>query len=96
MHAPVRMSADDLASIVGDIERWLAQRVGPLTEEARQANRLAELAITDSTITTVPDLAQALGVSTRTVNRLTTKVRRPVALRDDPPPAPSGSSGMDS
>lgn len=73
IQALVRASADDLASIVSDVERWLAQRVGPLTEEARLANRVAELAITDSTIATVPDLAHALGVSTRSVNRLTTK-----------------------
>lgn len=47
--------------------------VGMLSDEAHLANRLAELAITDSSITAVPDLAGALGVSQRTVNRVTSK-----------------------
>lgn len=61
LHAVVRASVPDLATVVGDIEVWLAERACPLTAEARQANRLADLAIADSSITTVPELADALG-----------------------------------
>lgn len=72
-HAVVRASVHDLARVIDDIEVWLIGRSRPLTAEAHQANRLAHLAITDSGITTVPELADALGVSARMVNRLTTK-----------------------
>lgn len=73
LHATVQESVNDLAGVVGEVETWLAERVGTLSDEAHQANRLAELAITDPAITTVADLADALGVSTRTLNRLTTR-----------------------
>lgn len=73
VHETVQASDTNLAEVVGTVEIWLANHVGPLTDEAHQANRLADLAITDSNIATVQDLADALGVSTRTVNRLTTK-----------------------
>lgn len=73
LHQTVQASDGNLAAVVGEVETWLTSYVGPLTDEARQANRLADLAITDSTITMVQDLADVLGVSTRTVNRLTTK-----------------------
>lgn len=73
VHAAVQASVEDLAGVVDEVEAWLSERVGKIDDEARQANRLADLAITDSSITTVSDLAAELGVSTRTVNRLTTK-----------------------
>ncbi|QUY63815.1 HTH-type transcriptional activator RhaS [Gulosibacter molinativorax] len=73
LHGIVRASASNLAGVVDEVETWLADHVGPITDEAYQANQLAELAITDSTIGTVSDLAGAIGVSTRTVNRLATK-----------------------
>lgn len=73
LHATVQESAGDLAGVVAEVESWLTDHVGVLTNDAHQANLLAELTITDSSIGTVPDLADTLGVSTRTVNRLTTK-----------------------
>lgn len=73
LHETVRASDSNLADVVDKVETWLEGHMGPLTDEAHQANRLADLAITDSTIATVQDLADALGISTRTVNRLTTK-----------------------
>ncbi len=73
LHATVQESAGDLAGVVGEVESWLADHVGAFTEEAHQANLLAELALTDSSIGTVSDLADTPGVSTRTVNCLTTK-----------------------
>lgn len=69
----VRGNAADLTGSVAYVERWLTAQAGPVSDEARLANRLAELAIGDSEITSVADLAQALEVSTRTVNRLTAK-----------------------
>lgn len=71
--ATVRGNAPDLTASVTHVERWLAAQTGPVSHEARLANRLAEIAIRDSAITSVADLAQALDVSTRTVNRLTAK-----------------------
>ncbi|WP_168581842.1 helix-turn-helix domain-containing protein [Gephyromycinifex aptenodytis] len=73
LHETIQRSDGNLADVVGKVESWLTSQVGPLTGEAHQANRLADLAITDSTIATVQDLAGALGVSARTLNRLTTK-----------------------
>lgn len=73
LHEVVRASAGELLGVVDKVETWLVDQVGALCAEARQANHLAELAITDSSITTVTDLAVALRTSTRTVNRLTTK-----------------------
>lgn len=73
LHETVRASGGNLTDVVGTVETWLAGHVDSLTDEARLANRLADLVIADSTIVTVQDLADALGVSTRTVNRLTTK-----------------------
>ncbi len=73
LHAVVRASVHDLAGIVHSVEAWLAGLVGLLTDEAHHANRLADLAIADSDIATVPKLADALDISVRTVNRLTTK-----------------------
>lgn len=73
LHEAVQASDGNLANVIETVEMWLTSHVGPLTDEAHQANRLADLAITDSHIATVDDLADAMGVSTRTVNRLTTK-----------------------
>lgn len=73
LHEVVQASAHDLASIVGEVDEWLAERVGSLTDEALQANRMAELAITDSSITSVSSLADAMAVSPRTLNRLAAK-----------------------
>lgn len=73
LHDKVRASAPDLVSAINSVEAWLADRAGSLTEEALQANLLADLAITDSSISTVSDLADAVGVSVRTIYRLSTK-----------------------
>ncbi|MDO5076339.1 helix-turn-helix domain-containing protein [Corynebacterium sp.] len=73
LHAKVRASVLNLADAIDSIEVWLADRAGPLADEARQANLLADLAIANSGINTVPELADAVGVSVRTIHRLTTK-----------------------
>lgn len=73
LHAEVRASVPELLGVLENIEEWLERRAGCLTDEAHQANLLADRAIADSNITTVPELADALGVSVRTVHRLTTK-----------------------
>lgn len=57
-----RAATDELAS-------WLVTRAGEVSDEARLANRLADLAEAPE-LQRVGDLAQRLGVSERTVQRL--------------------------
>lgn len=73
LHALVSgVTADgrDLEGAVAPVGRWLRDRVGPVPEEARVANRMAELAASDPEITTVAELASRLAVSERTLHRL--------------------------
>ncbi|MEL4357604.1 MULTISPECIES: helix-turn-helix domain-containing protein [unclassified Luteococcus] len=63
-------AACDLRDAVGDVEPWLVDRVGPIGDEARLANRMAELANNDPNISSVSELASALGISERSVHRL--------------------------
>lgn len=59
----------DLEEAVSRVGRWLRERVGTVSEEARVANRMAELAASDPAITTVAELAARLSVSERTLRR---------------------------
>lgn len=58
------------AAAAAAVSSWLVEKVGELDEEAQLANRLAELAGTDAALLRVGDLAARLGVSERTVQRL--------------------------
>ncbi|MGO1736453.1 MAG: helix-turn-helix domain-containing protein [Leucobacter sp.] len=49
---------------------WLVDRVGPSTHEARLANEMADLLMTDASILRVEDAAARLRVSVRTLQRL--------------------------
>lgn len=59
---------DRAAAVFGE---WLADRAGPLTAEAREANRAADLLMADDTILRPEDAAARLGMSVRTLQRLT-------------------------
>ncbi|WP_347351322.1 helix-turn-helix domain-containing protein [Intrasporangium sp.] len=63
-------TADRPARAVAAFAGWLLARAPETGEDARLANSLADLADTDRTVLRVEDLAEALGVSTRTVQRL--------------------------
>ena len=54
----------------GLLERWLAARVGECTGEARLANAMADILMTDPAVLRVEDAAARLGVSVRTLQRL--------------------------
>lgn len=58
------------AAAAGVLERWLTVRVGERTGEARLANAMADLLMTDPAILRVEDAAARLGVSVRTLQRL--------------------------
>jgi AraC-like DNA-binding protein len=49
---------------------WVVSTVGPLSPEALLANRLVELAGSDESLLRVPELADRLGTSERTLQRL--------------------------
>ena len=52
---------------------WLRDRLGAPGEDGLLANRMVELAEADATLLTVPDLAARLNVSTRTLQRLSSR-----------------------
>ncbi len=52
---------------------WLRRRLGTPSSEALLANRIAEAAETDPTVVTVSDLAEGVGISTRSLQRLAAK-----------------------
>jgi AraC-like DNA-binding protein len=66
----VMSAMPDLEAAVDAVAAWLAHRVGPLTPEARLANDMAELLMTDASILRVDDAAERLRVSVRTLQRL--------------------------
>lgn len=71
LHAAVAAFVDDdLAGAIPTVTTWIARRVGPLTEDARLANRMVDVAGADADVTTVADLAARLHVSERTLHRL--------------------------
>ena len=60
----------DLEAACAAVSTWLTQRVGQPTAEARLANAMADLLMTDSTILRLDDAAERLRVSVRTLQRL--------------------------
>ncbi len=54
-------------------EDWLVARVGELSDEMRFANQMMHVLQTTTNIATVPQAASALGVSPRTLQRLTSR-----------------------
>lgn len=60
----------DLEAATAVAARWLAERVGPPTPEARLANAMADLLMTDAEILRLDDAAARLRVSVRTLQRL--------------------------
>lgn len=71
LHATVAAFADGLLDdAVAPVGDWLRERVGPLSEEALEAGRMARLASEDASIASVPQLAARLAVSERTLHRL--------------------------
>ncbi len=67
------MAGPRLDEAVPVFEAWVAIKVGQIDDEGRLANRMAELAMTDASLTSVSGLAGALAVSERTLHRLATK-----------------------
>lgn len=68
--AVVGCAAAGLEAGIAPVEAWLAERVGPVGEEALLANRMVTVAGTDPLVRTVGDLAAAVHVSQRTLHRL--------------------------
>lgn len=64
------LRAGECDDAVARLASWVTARVGAVTDKARLANALAEMAGSDSSVVSVGDLADALNVSTRTVHRL--------------------------
>lgn len=70
LHAAVVAAMPDLQAAAGVVGAWLVARVGALTPEARLANAMAELLMTDPAILRLDDAAERLRVSARTLQRL--------------------------
>ena len=64
------VDADGLRAAVGVVGEWLMDRAGEPDEEALTANHMADVCEQEPGITTVTDLAEACGVSVRTLHRL--------------------------
>lgn len=61
---------DDIPAATARFGAWLCARVGEPTGEARLANEMARLLMTDSAVLRVEDAAARLSVSPRTLQRL--------------------------
>ena len=72
LHSQVveEVAARHFDDAVARLSAWVTSRVSIVSDEARLANSLAEVAGTDSSVVSVGDLAAALKVSMRTVHRL--------------------------
>ncbi len=70
LHRSVAAAMPDLEAAAAAVSAWLTARVGPLTPEARLANAMAELLMSDPTILRLDDAARRLRVSVRTLQRL--------------------------
>lgn len=66
----VSAAMPDLEAACAAVSTWLTRRVGSSTSEARLANAMAELLMTDAAILRVDDAAERLRVSVRTLQRL--------------------------
>ncbi len=60
----------DIHAAVDVLSHWISARVGPLTGDARLANDMARLLMTDASVLRLEDAAAQLSVSTRTLQRL--------------------------
>ena len=60
----------DLDAAAAAVAVWLEERVGRLTSDARLANAMADLLMTDASILRLDDAAERLRVSVRTLQRL--------------------------
>lgn len=70
LHRAVTAAMPDHAAATSAVASWLAHRVGRPTPEARLANAMADLLMTDAAILHVDDAAERLRVSVRTLQRL--------------------------
>lgn len=70
LQAAVAGAMPDPRAAADVVEAWLVERVGALTPEARLANAMAELLMTDAAILRLDDAAERLRVSSRTLQRL--------------------------
>lgn len=61
---------DRLANAIAHVSNWLAARSPSMNETMRRANHMAQLATTNRQIESVPQLAQAVGVSQSALYRL--------------------------
>ena len=64
------VDAEGPRAAIGVVEEWLVDRAGEPTEEALLANHMADACEQEPDITTITDLADACGVSVRTLHRL--------------------------
>lgn len=70
LQTAVTAAMPDARAAVQVVESWLVTRVGALTPEARLANAMAGLLMTDPTVLRLDDAAERLRVSARTLQRL--------------------------
>lgn len=72
LHASIAeaVAARNVDDLVARLASWITERIGHVSDEARLANALAEVAGSDSAVLSVGDLAAALNVSQRTVQRM--------------------------
>jgi len=66
----VTAAMPDLDAAAAAVSGWLVERVGPPTSDARLANAMADLLMSDPTILRLDDAAERLRVSVRTLQRL--------------------------
>lgn len=64
------MDGADVLAAAAALERWIVERAGALTGEARLANDMAALLMDDPDVLRVEDAAARLAVSVRTLQRL--------------------------
>ncbi|MDR7190829.1 AraC-like DNA-binding protein [Microbacterium sp. BE35] len=70
LQVAVSAAMPDLGAAVAAVSGWLRERVGPPTSDARLANAMADLLMSDPTIVRLDDAAERLRVSVRTLQRL--------------------------
>ena len=70
LQVAVSRAMPDLDGAVAALSAWLVERAGRPTPEARLANAMAELLMTDPTMLRLDDAAERLRVSVRTLQRL--------------------------
>jgi AraC-like DNA-binding protein len=66
----VSAAMPDLELAVATVSEWLVERVGPPTSDARLANAMSDLLMSDPAILRLDDAVERLRVSVRTLQRL--------------------------